>query len=701
MAKGTGTGIQAALWSLMGWHTPAPSNYTRREAQAIQGGMLNPESGFKSLTSNTVDFSQRMREMMNMAKSSLGGTLFQVYAEEATQVDLVKGLSLWFECSDSNIERDLNEMLERIESETYIQALANRLSICGNAPRRIRWNNSDGVLQLLDVPVESWKRIWERDSKKLIGFTLDGEQPDTPIYENYHSVFAPWDFVHWRRILDTDTEYGIGVLDHLYDLHRKIMMAQDQMVLHRLHTMPNRNVVFIDIGEMSFIDGMQQVQQIKTHLRGQMNVGLDQLDYRHNPPSTDSNLYIPVRTNETNTKIEKLEGSDRIPDVHDLEQLKSDFFGGARIPKEYVGHGESSSLAKASLVTQDIRFARMIRTLRRPIIAGFLQLARLHLSFKGIDPKHYQIHCRMSKVSSIEDEVDAAGMEKRASVAASIAQLCQNLGIPNPEIIELVFSDYLRLNRKFIDVAKLSARVVGALGLKQDGDGGDVLGLGGMGGMGGGPSMGGDLGAMDDTDDMDMGDGMGEEPPPPGGDSEPLNASYENRNSSILVERQIDRIRKTIKYKLEEDIGGTKVLTTVQEAVKTVKFSIQSQMRDLSRIEATGKISLTESDEVRQYWDNSRDPIYPLPETKVKKTLTEDDRRNLVRMAITETFVPLSESLDHGKFAGTNSTGDELKQPETAQGDSTNVLHEAVKIRNNLRREKKKVRKRSVTEIKS
>jgi hypothetical protein len=635
MANKTGIGIQNLIFSIMGWHKPTPTSYTRREAQSMQSG-VTPVSDFQHAI-GTKDYGQRMIEMQEMARSHLGGSVFAIYAEEATQPDLQKGSSIWFECHDAEIERDLNAMLARVETEETIYPLANALSSTGNVYRRIRQNAEEGVIGLVDVSPESVRRIWDRDSRRLLGFTWQGEQPDKPTYEDHQTIFAPWDFVHWRRIADPQTEYGIGLLDHLYDLYKKIMMSQDQAVLHRLNISPSRHILFADCGDQEFVEAMETVHAYETMLRGQMNVREGGLDYRHRPPDLSSMLIMPIRKDEA-TKVERMQGDNDVPDVHDLEHFKKDFFGGARVPKAYLGHGDDSGgLAQASLVSQDIRFARMVRVLRRPIINGYLHLARLHLSFKGIDPNRYQIHCRMSKISSIEEEVNSAALEKQAGLAQTVASICQSLDIPNQEIIDLVFTEYLRLPRKFIDVAKLASRVVGALGLKNDGDGGDVLGMGGMGMGGGGMDMGGpDLGG-DDMGMEDEGGGSGQDmgAPEPGSPKDQINASFGGRRPKNLMERksrrlteQARRLAESSDHEIEpmlercyqritetseklflRKLGDPTHLNNVQEAVNNLRPVLISQVRDLQHIRSIGKVSLTEDLEARPAHGTDREPI--------------------------------------------------------------------------------------------
>jgi hypothetical protein len=264
------------------------------------------------------------------------------------------------------------------------------------------------------------------------------------------------------------------------------------------------------------------------------------MDSRFDMPALDSILYIPVRTEENNTRLEKMEGDKDVPDIPDIEELSKKIYGGARIPKAYVGYDDKNGgIAQASLVSQDIRFARVVRNLRRPIVAGTYRLGQLHLALTGKDPGKYKIQVKMSRISSIEEEVNVAVLEKQVAMAGAITDLCQSLGIPNREILDLVFREYLSVPRYFIDIAKLGVSLQAALG-GDNAEGGGMGGMGGLGGIGGADLDMGPPGGMEGGPDElgSMGGEGGEEGGPPVESKRPQRKRFlyetSNREQSVL-----------------------------------------------------------------------------------------------------------------------------------------------------------------------
>ena len=453
------------------------------------GGTARSFSDLLRPSDNPVDKQSDMETMMN---SDIGRPIIETYAEEASQLDINKQKSVWYECNDSSVEEDLNKMLERIGVEDSIYSICYQLAGKGNHFRRVLWNNSEGVVGFVSVPHQEIRRIWDTTSKRLLGFTWQGQQPAEPTMKGNENIFSPWSFIHFRNLLDPNSEYGSSLVEHLYPMFKRMQYGLNQMTMYRLHCMPNKHLFWVDGGTQDFTTLMEQVHMFESMMRQRSMIGnAGMLESRFDPPAMDSMLFIPRRTDEK-SEYQILTGDKEVPDVYDLEYLAKCFYGGARIPKAYIGHGDDSGggLAKASLVSQDIRFARMIRVLRRPVIYGFWQLASIHLALMGKDPQNYNIKVRMSKISALEEEVNAATLESQMNIARDFTQICKDLEIPNQATMELVFKEYLHVPRTFVDVAKLAMAASAAA----SGNDSTSSMFGSMGGGGGG---GGDLGLGD------------------------------------------------------------------------------------------------------------------------------------------------------------------------------------------------------------
>lgn len=609
------------LWRLMGYMKSTPLNMSKQEREALTRGRStsNGSSGgsdmyYNSTTGNS-DPHMHAGELAEMMKYECVAPVLDLYSEESSQPDPDKGKIVWYEVNDSDVEKDLNEMLGRIKIEDHAYSILFNIAGLGNEFRRIL-RSENGVEQFIHVQMHEVLRVYDVTTKRLIGFKWRGQDPEdsqgVKIGQDKTPIWCPWDFIHFRRLsqraCDADSEYGVSMIEHLFSLYRRIKLSVDQMVMYRLHIMPTRWVAWVDTGSQTPPEQADTLNSYRNFLRSTFALDDKNFDSRFNPPAMDSVIFFPKPTGDE-SKIETMKGENDVPDVPDLETLFRMFFGGARVPRSYIGFGDDDGggLAKASLVCQDIRFARMIRVLRKPFMQGMMRLAEIHLTLKGKDASKYKIQVQMSKVSSIEEEIKAATVGKQAELALSIANICQQLAIPNREIIELVFREYLKLPRDFIDIAKLAASIqqaVGAPGADQGGmpggGGGMPMGGGGMGGIGaelGLEPAPGDAGAPPDVEFTDQGGAMPEPAAP---------ATVQDSRASFKV--------NAVRLFESSLIGKRDQLTEHLDNISEV-------VRSLQRMAITGKTSLMETED-QSTWRGESLPLVESGHLNESKSIT-------------------------------------------------------------------------------
>lgn len=672
-------GSQLTLWRLFGWMRSSPINLTKQEREKSFGnlGELLSKRAARSyyheqITPQT-DIIGHMVEMQEMARSDIINPLLDLYAEECTQPDVNTEKIVWYECSDGGVEEELNNMLERIRVDDQIYSIAFNVAATGNDYRRILRSEENGIEQMVGVDVGDMERLYDETTRKLIGFRWRDQEPTEEnglrLGESTASmIFAPWEFVHFRRLVHSDTEYGVSILDSVWSLYRKIKMAMDQMVQYRLHMMPTRHAIMIDTGDQTILESAETVNILRNLVRNAVLIDPAEgvLESRFNPPGLDSMLYFPKRTDE-NTEITTLPGDKDVPDVYDLDLLFKQLFASSRIPKAYMGFEENTGIAQASLVSQDIRFARMVRVLRKPLIQGFHRLAELQLAFKGLDPSNYKIEVHMSKISSIEEEMNATMLEKQAAFASTLTGICQTLEIPNREIIDLVFREYLHVPRRFVDLAKLAAAVeqaIGGSGEEEEMAGGAPFG----GGLGGGDfgDLGGDLGGGE----LDsLGDELGVEGG--GGDEEiSLESNIRRRKPVPLTEgtaRRMANVLKTISSKRRSLTEGRlteeqkKAVEVRENALDVRLWEMRQAVKSISDMTLQGRTSLVE----------------PFTAT--------------VGRVNTESALPVKETLAETKQGLVELGKAAIKKPSIFEEQKTKgETHPAVKARQNMRESARK-----------
>tara|TARA_R110000751_G_scaffold11664_1_gene40737 strand:- start:2361 stop:3308 length:948 start_codon:yes stop_codon:yes gene_type:complete len=127
-------------------------------------------------------------------------------------------------------------------------------------------------------------------------------------------------------------------------------------------------------------------------------------------------FYIPVRGNDTATKIESAPGL-QYDGIQDVEYLRDKLFAALKVPKAFMGYDENTD-GKATLAAQDIRFARTIERLQRIIVSELTNIALVHLYTQGYkDENLTNFELSMTTPSIIYDQERVALMKDKMDLA--------------------------------------------------------------------------------------------------------------------------------------------------------------------------------------------------------------------------------------------------------------------------------------------
>lgn len=404
--------------------------------------------------------------------------------EEATQRDPINPGTLWFECNDAQFEDDLNEMLDLIGVEDILNSQVWYLAALGNHYEKIEYAQGEGVLGLHFIHPKSVRRYWLEKNRQCIGFkwsdrkprandifvAADGitEIPRASIAATQgrsEDLWYPWDILHMRRMFRMRTsEYGEAIYDEAQGIYKKLRMAVDQMVVHRAQVQPDRYVINIDVQEQAPADQMRTVQRWKQMLRSKQSFGRGDTDSMsaptdfksfYNPWALDSVLWVAMPKGFTHT-ITKLAGTANVPDVYDIELLTNLFYSIIGMPKSWFGLGDSGGQGAPSgksLLAQDIRFLRKVRSIRKPILSQYTWLGNFHAILKGkTDLDSLSIQAKMADIGGLEDQMKLDLLSTQADILSKLADVMAAYNLPKEAWIELIFKRYLKLPDSVVNV---------------------------------------------------------------------------------------------------------------------------------------------------------------------------------------------------------------------------------------------------------
>ena len=369
-----------------------------------------------------------------------------VYADDATVPDMYKDKAIWVTSKDKVIEGMLNEELldGRLQIEEDIYAIVRTLAKYGSVYAELLVEKS-GVVGVTFLPTPTVRRV-ERPDGTLVGYVQDMRGRFGYSWKEIESiiagegksneqltVFEPWEVVHFRlRGKSLTSPYGHSILDAARWPFRRLVMAEDAALVHKLTKAPGRLAFYVDVGDLPPAQAMAYLNEVKKGYKKKkfMNAS-GKMDFRRNPIAPDEDIFIPMRGGQESTRIETMSTADW-QSTELLDYLRGKLFSAIKVPRAHIGlSGESS---RASLAQEDVRFARTLLRLQREIKNGVKRICRVHLAAKGIDPDSVGFDVRMTIPSTL---FELAQIELRNAQADNASRLSEFF--PKEWILQNVF----------------------------------------------------------------------------------------------------------------------------------------------------------------------------------------------------------------------------------------------------------------------
>jgi len=373
-------------------------------------------SGLKTLTaalSMDQALLQRYADYENMDDYPELQAALDIYADDSTIPDNVRGKSIWGMSTDKVIRDIIDDCLHRrIRIEEDLWLVVRTLCKYGNAFAEIVVTEI-GVVGLNFLPVPTVRRL-TNPKGDLVGFVQDlsGQfQLETGDYESLEKLkekfkergmifFEPWEITHWRlRSKYIRSLYGYSILDAARWIWKRLAMLEDTALVYKLTRSPSRYAFYVDTGDLPPDEAVALVRKVKQTYKKRtlINPQTGQLEFRNNPLSPEDDMWIPTRGGKESTRVEVMSGPDW-QSMEDIEYFRDKMFTAIKIPKSHFG-GDAE--ADSALAQKDVRFARTCLRVQREFRNGIRQVLRVHMAALGIDPDTVEWETKMTVPSSI------------------------------------------------------------------------------------------------------------------------------------------------------------------------------------------------------------------------------------------------------------------------------------------------------------
>jgi len=464
--------------------TPQALTYQQQEF-ADSGRVADPDvwAKYAQVMKRPSTYETQLQLWDEMSSWDMMAAALTQIVDEVCQTDSTNPKSVWFECNNSKVEDELNNLLHQLDVETNISSQVWNIAALGNHFEKLDYTVGEGVRGMACVHPFEVRRYWLERNRQCIGFKWKGRTPNkddvfvmpdnqTPIQRvalghgsNLEDLYYPWDFLHFRRMYRLrGSEHGEPLFDEAQGIYRKLRLALDQMVVFRAQIQPDRYVVNIDTQDLPPTEQLKTVQRWKQSMRNKLAFGQgadsqtlsDPTEFRsfYNPWALDTIFYM-ARPKGVEHSITKLAGTTQVPDVFDIELLIDLFFSIIGMPKSWLGIGQGADAAPPSgkaLLAQDIRFLRKVKSIRKPIINGYTWLGYFHAVLRGENVAELNIQAKMPDIGGLEDQMKLDVVKSQADILMQLGEVMKQYGLPRESWVELIFKRYLHLPDDIIDV---------------------------------------------------------------------------------------------------------------------------------------------------------------------------------------------------------------------------------------------------------
>lgn len=360
-------------------------------------------------------------------------TALDIFADHSTIPNSAHdGKVIWPEAKNKTVQLILEDLFDnRLKVDDHIWEVARNTCKYGETYAEMLIN-SDGVVGLNMMPTSITRKVLDRgmtigyvesyqmDMKELTKDKFEAAMKAGKYQVQEGQLFSKWEIAEFRlRGKNIKSPYGLSVLDSARWVWRRLVMFEDSALVHKLTRSPSRFAFYVNVGNMSPEEAQQYLNDVRRSHRKRrlINPRTGALDFKANPLAPTEDFYMPVRGDgREETRIDVISGPDW-QSTEDLEYFRSKLFSSLKVPKAYLGM--SGDPNRATLMQEDVNFARSIINIQRALRNGYRHICRVHLACLGIDPDTEDWDVKMPSSSSLFEQEQLEVMSTRLGVADS------------------------------------------------------------------------------------------------------------------------------------------------------------------------------------------------------------------------------------------------------------------------------------------
>lgn len=250
--------------------------------------------------------------------------------------------------------------------------------------------------------------------------------------------FDNYEMAHFRLLADANyLPYGRSYIEPARKLYKQYSLMEDAMLVHRIVRAPEKRIYYINVGGIppNEVDAFMEKTVSKMKRAPYIDEQTGDYNLKYNMQNMMEDFFIPVRGNDSATKIDTTKGLD-YDGIQDVEYLRDKLFAALKVPRAFLGYDETTE-GKATLAAEDIRFGRTIDRIQRIIVSELYKIATVHLYTQGYTGEQLSnFELSLTTPSIIYDQERIALMKEKVDLAS---QMIETKLLPTDWIYDNIF----------------------------------------------------------------------------------------------------------------------------------------------------------------------------------------------------------------------------------------------------------------------
>ena len=260
-----------------------------------------------------------------------------------------------------------------------------------------------GILGILQVPSEIVDPIYDNVQNLMIkGYLLrKPKTDDKPQQNNYQQSskndkieHIPFDkaqitYVH-SGLWNETKSLRLPFIENARRAYRQLSLLEDSIIIYRLVRAPERLVFNVDVGTMPPPKAEAYLRKLMQNYWSKRNYDSNNAKSTQlfNPQSMLDNFWFAKRQGSEGTTVNSLAGGQNLGQLEDLLYFKQKLYRALKVPVERLSPEAQTDAQGATILREELKFARFIIRLQQHFAAGIKNAFVTHLKLKGLWEKY-------------------------------------------------------------------------------------------------------------------------------------------------------------------------------------------------------------------------------------------------------------------------------------------------------------------------